>query len=73
MSHLFRLGVLLWWIVSVARWSASGGESVPAVIFAVDVVRFQSMRVAVLWKWLYLVGVVIVVWSPFVCMNWVIL
>ena len=45
----------------------------PAVMFAVDVVKFQSMRVAVLWKWLYLVGVVIVVWRPFVSMNLVIL
>ena len=48
----------------MARWSASGGDTVPAVMFASGVVMFQSMRVAVLCSWLYLVGVVMVVCSP---------
>ena len=45
----------------MAKWSASGGEIVPAVILAFDVVIFQSIRVAVRCMLLYLVGVVIVV------------
>ena len=48
----------------MARWSASGGDTVPAVMLASDVVMFQSMRVAVRRLWLYLVGVVMVVCSP---------
>ena len=37
----------------------------PAVMFAVEVVMFQSIRVAVRCRWLYLVGVVMVVYSPY--------
>jgi len=50
----------------MGRWSVIGGDMVPAVMAVlVRVVSMTSIRVAVLWRWSYLVGVVITVWRLF--------
>ena len=60
------LGVLLWNMVYIARWSASGGDIVPAVAAVwFSVVSTTSMSVLVLWCGSHRVGVVIVVFISF--------
>ena len=50
----------------MGRWSVIGGDMVPAVMAVlVRVVSMTSIRVVVLWRWSYLVGVVITVWRLF--------
>ena len=62
-------GAVVWMMAYVARWSAILGAIVPDVIAAMDCVRTTSMSVAVLCLSSYLVGVVIVVYSPFRTRN----
>ena len=62
--NVFLFWLILWGIVvskivSVARWSASGGETVPAVVGEVMFVRTTSMLVSEWCTGSNLVGVVI--------------
>ena len=66
LACLCCLGELSWKMVYIARWSARGGDIVPAVaVVWFSVVSTTSMSVSVLWYGSRRVGVVIVVFSSF--------
>ena len=67
---LVCLGVCVWRMAYVCKWSEMGGDSVPDVMcVSFSVVRVTSIRVLVLCTGSYLVGVVIVVLRLFSSMK----
>ena len=65
------LFIVVWKIVSVGKWSAIGGDVVPAVVgVCVSVVSVWSIIVPVLCCGSYRVGVVIVVLRLFSIRKW---